>query len=131
MIRTPRWTRLAAALLLTAVVVLLSVLPGVAAQGDEQFQWNVEAVPSALQNSMHLVLYGMLFCGWAWAVAEAPSQARRLLVAGALVGLGLGLEWVQLQVPGRFASVLDAALNTAGVLCGYVAWQAWRGRAES
>ena len=124
MIAAPRWLRLASALLLAAAVILLSVLPGVTVEGDSRFQWHVEAVPSALQNSMHLVLYGMLFCTSAWALGGRGRRGVTLTVAVAALTLGIVLELVQLQVPGRFASVLDATLNTVGVACGYLAWRA-------
>jgi len=79
-----------------------------------------------VQNSMHVVLYGMLFCTSAWALGGRGRRWVTLTVAVAALTLGIVLELVQLQVPGRFASVLDATLNTIGVACGYLSWQAWQ-----
>ncbi len=122
MSRAPFPLRLGAALAMAAVTVLLSVLPGMAVEGDTQFQWHVEAVPSALQNAMHVVFYALLFGSWAWALEGI--RVRPLALAAGILALGLLLELAQLQVPGRFASLLDGALNGAGVALGYLAWRA-------
>jgi VanZ family protein len=120
--RAPFPLRLGAALAMAAVTVLLSVLPGVPIEGDTQFQWHLGAVPPALQNVMHLVFYALLYGAWAWALRE--TRVRPATLAAALLALGLLLELAQLYVPGRFASLLDGALNGAGVALGYLAWQA-------
>jgi len=116
--------RLGAALAMAAVTVLLSVLPGVPIEGDTQFQWHLGAVPPALQNVMHVVFYALLYASWAWALED--TRVGRFMLAATVFAFGLLLELAQLQVPGRFASVLDGALNGAGVALGYLAW--WAGR---
>jgi VanZ family protein len=116
--------RLGAALAMAAVTVLLSLLPGVPSEGDTQFQWHLGAVPPALQNVMHVVFYALLFGAWAWALRE--TRVTPGVLAAAVFTFGLLLELAQLQVPGRFASVLDGALNGAGVALGYLAWRARR-----
>jgi VanZ family protein len=120
--RTPLY--LAASGALTAAVALLSLIPGTPQEGDSQLVVTVAAVPSALQNAMHLVLYGTLMILWSLTVT---SGGRRLvLVAALLVLYGIALELCQLAVPGRFASTLDALLNSAGVLLGLLLLAAGR-----
>ena len=105
--------RLGLALALTALVALLSLIPGTPLEGDSQLVLSVAAVPSTLQNAMHLVLYGALAVLWSWALER--GHGRLALAAAGVIAYGCVLELAQLAVPGRFASVLDVALNTAGV----------------
>lgn len=105
--------RLGFSLALTAVVAVLSLLPGTPVEGDSQLVRSVAAVPSALQNAMHLVLYGVLALLWSWALAR--GHGRLPLTAAGVIAYGCVLELAQLAVPGRFASLQDVALNTAGV----------------
>lgn len=112
---TERRLALAVAAALTLTVLLLSLLPGVAEEGDRQFQWHVAAVPSALQNAMHLVLYAALAVAWLWALRPDARPLRTVLL---LIAFGAAIELAQLFVPGRFAGLLDAGLNAAGVLLG-------------
>ncbi len=111
--------RVAASLALTGVVVLLSLLPGYPAEDDAQLLLLVATVPSPLQNAMHFVLYGLLTLLWAAAFEE--RYKRPILWAAILaIGIGVLLEYAQLLVPGRYSSLLDIGLNTAGVLIGIV-----------
>ena len=111
MFATP--ARLGLSLALTILVAVLSLLPGTPVEGDSRLVLSVAAVPSALQNAMHLVLYGVLAVLWSWALER--GHARLSLAAAGVIVYGCVLELAQLTVPGRFASVLDVALNTAGV----------------
>jgi hypothetical protein len=104
--------RLGLALALTAFVALLSLIPGTPVEGDSQLVVSVAAVPPALQNAMHLVLYGVLAVLWSWALER--GHGRFALAAAGVIAYGCVLELAQLAVPGRFASLLDVALNTAG-----------------
>lgn len=108
--------RVAASLALTGVVVLLSLLPGYPAEDDARLLLLVATVPSPLQNAMHFVLYGLLTLFWA---AALERYKRPILWAATLaIGIGVLLEYAQLFVPGRYSSLLDIGLNTAGVLIG-------------
>lgn len=52
-----------------------------------------------------------------------PGRRSLLVVGLGLVAMGIGLEFIQAFIPGRMASVGDAAANTAGVALGLtVAW---------
>ncbi|MEQ8264426.1 VanZ family protein [Pseudohaliea sp.] len=124
MIPAPLPLRLGAALAMAAITLLLSLLPGVPLEGDTQFQWHLGAVPPALQNVMHLVFYALLYGAWAWALEDTRVAPFRL--AAAVFAFGLLIELAQLQVPGRYASLLDGVLNGAGVALGYLACRARR-----
>lgn len=101
------------AVALTGLVAILSLLPGTPEEGDSQLVLAIAVVPSAFQNVMHLVLYGALASVWFWTLDHA--YRRLLLTASLVIAYGVALELAQLSVPGRFASVLDVALNTSGV----------------
>lgn len=110
--------RVTASLALTGVVALLSLLPGYPTEDDAQLLLVVATVPSPLQNAMHFVLYGLLTLFWA---AALERYERPLLGAATLsISIGVLLEYAQLFVPGRYSSLLDIGLNTAGVLIGIV-----------
>ncbi len=72
---------------------------------------------------MHVVLYGLLSVLWVWTVAVGQSSKTRLWVRALIVVIAFGtaLEVLQLFVPGRFASMLDALLNSIGALVGVIA----------
>jgi VanZ family protein len=99
--------------MLTVLVAFLSLIPGEPEEGDSQLLFAFAAVPSAFQNFMHLVVYATLAVSWSWAL---DAGHRRLAMACAwVIAYGVALELAQLAVPGRFSSLLDIALNTAGV----------------
>ncbi|MEA3641429.1 MAG: VanZ family protein [Lamprobacter sp.] len=111
--------RVAVSLCLTAAVILLSLLPGYPAEDDAKLLLIVASVPSVLQNTMHLVLYALL--ALCWAAAFEPGQRPILWAAALVTALGILLESAQLLVPGRYASLWDIGLNSAGVLIGSLA----------
>lgn len=105
-----------------AIVVALSVAPGVARPGDNVFVWIVVNTPGPLQKVMHVAVYAFLAMLWMWTLESIESRALRIaLVALATVGLGVVLEWYQTQVPGRFGTIIDVALNIVGTLIGLIA----------
>lgn len=108
--------RMMASLALTAAVVFLSLVPGYPVEGDGLLLVSIGSVPSPLQNAMHFVPYGLLTLFWAAALSR--SSRPTLYAVTLVVGLGLVLEFAQLFAPGRYASLLDVGLNTAGVLVG-------------
>lgn len=119
--------RVGLSLAATAVTMLLSIFPGEPEEGDWEFVFILAEVPSAFQNSMHFVVYGTLAVLWSWAFDRGH---RRLAYAVAgVVAYGIALEVVQLAVPGRFSSILDIALNTAGATLAaliLIFWRRWR-----
>jgi hypothetical protein len=74
--------------------------------------------PPALQNLLHIPLFGIL--AWLWyRTLRCWSESRRVLLSWSfLLAAGFGAidEWHQIQVPGRYASLTDMALNSLGVL---------------
>ena len=63
---------------------------------------------------MHFVVYGTLAALWSWALDREHRRIWHAVVG--VVVYGVVLEVIQLAVPGRFSSVLDIALNTAGAV---------------
>lgn len=106
---TLRW---AVALSWIALAVTASVLPG------EAFE-----PPSFLgaDKIAHLLMYGIM------AALMHHAVRRPCLTCGALVTALCGLigglmEWVQLAVPGRFASLADAFANVLGAAAASAAY---------
>jgi VanZ family protein len=94
----------------------LSSLPG---DVDESGLSRIIAwTPPAVQNLLHIPLFGML--AWLWyRTFSALATGHRFALLGALVlatGYGIFDEWHQLQVVGRYASFTDMLLNGAGAL---------------
>ncbi len=116
--------RLAVSIAFTCLIALLSLIPGEPMEGDSQLVFLVAAIPSAFQNTMHLVLYFVLALSWSWALD--PGHQRLLPAALLSTAYGIALEVAQLWIPGRFASLLDFALNTAGVLLAMLALAVWQ-----
>lgn len=109
-------------LALVAAVIVLSVTPGHARSGDSVFVWLIAATPTPLQKFMHFLVYAGLAWLWAWTLESIEHRWLRLAIAFALaVGLGAALEWYQTRVPGRFGTLLDVLLNSAGALAGLIA----------
>ncbi|MFU8816263.1 MAG: VanZ family protein [Pseudomonadales bacterium] len=110
---------------LSIVIAILSLTPGHSDASATGFVWLVQATPSLLQNSMHVVLYGCLAGSWLWALQSLPAprtrRARLVLAFAIAFGLGILLEWLQTSVPGRFGSLYDVVLNGIGAAIGLVA----------
>ncbi len=115
----PAWARLACTLLFMAGLLALSIIPGRAEPGDSIFVWAVAATPTALQKTMHVVLYAALAFLWAWTLGAVQSVPARILAAFVVTaGFGAGMEWAQTSIPGRFGTLTDALLNACGALIG-------------
>lgn len=94
-----------------AVDVSCSLLPRLELPGAA---WNADKL-------YHCAAYAWL---GGLAVLAVPGRRRGRLAALAMILLGALLEWGQSFVPGRMASLGDAAANTVGVLLGM--WLATR-----
>ena len=100
-----------------AALFLLSSIPGDASTDTlvgKVFQW----VTPGWQNLLHIPLYAGLTACWLWATAGYPlAQRYRLGIA-----LVLTLLWAvvdeahQMQIPGRYGSLTDLALNLLGAM---------------
>lgn len=109
-------------LVLVVAVIVLSVIPGHARSGDSVFVWLVASTPTLVQKLMHFLIYAGLAWLWTWTLEGIAPRWLRLTIAFTLaVGLGAALEWYQTRVPGRFGTLLDVLLNTAGAIAGLVA----------
>ena len=108
-------------LILAAIVVALSISPGVERSGDNIFVWVIVRTPTLIQKIMHVVTYATLAMAWMWTLESIESRTVRIsLTIIVTVGLGTVLEWYQTRVPGRFGTVFDVALNAIGAAIGLV-----------
>ncbi len=117
----PAGYRWALTLVLVALIVGLSVTPGVARPDDNLFSWLYAGTPPTVQKVLHIIMYGLLAFLWMWTLAGIEPARLRLGIALLLtLGLGVALEWHQTRVPGRFGTLVDALLNAVGALIGVV-----------
>ena len=106
-------------LILAAIVVALSISPGVEQSGDNIFVWVIVRTPTLIQKIMHIATYAALAMCWMWTLESIESRAVQIsLTIIATVGLGAVLEWHQTNIPGRFGTVFDVALNALGAAIG-------------
>lgn len=72
--------------------------------------------PPATQNLAHIPLFGMLAFLWHRSLKPFIKNSRLLPGAAFLITTGFGIadELHQLQIPGRYASLTDVALNVLG-----------------
>ena len=108
--------------LFVGIVVILSVAPGKGQSGDSIFVWLVINTPTPLQKLMHVAVYATLAMLFMWSLETIESRVTRIVLTLVLAfSLGAFLEWYQTRVPGRFGTIVDVLLNTAGTLVGLVA----------
>ena len=122
MTTVPVAVRLIATLVLMALVVALSVVPGRAQPGDSAFVWLVSVTPAPLQKLMHGVAYATLTLLWMWTLEKIDAMSLRMALAFTVsVGTGAVLEWYQTSVPGRYGTLVDVILNALGSVAGVIA----------
>ena len=124
MIRVPRWSIRAVAVLYVLCIMTVSLLPsgkGVLHDWDQGVSWS-------MQKMLHVAAYAVLVAlVWAaWLPARRTGYGWLLLVALMCSVFGAGLEVAQIWVPGRTASPADAARNAVGALLGVGAVVGWR-----
>ena len=113
-----RW---AATLLFIGIIIGLSVTPGVERADDNLFSWLFANTAPPMQKVLHVVTYAMLAVLWMWTLAGIESLPQRVALSFTLaLVLGVALEWYQTTVPGRYGSIIDILLNTAGIVAGLV-----------
>lgn len=102
------------AILYMVFIYRLSSIPGDA--GTAGLEGIIAWTPPAVQNLLHIPLFGIL--AWLWYRTLAgwmtPLPVVYLLVFVVTTGYGVLDEWHQLYIPGRYASLTDIALNTLG-----------------
>ena len=119
LLSVPASARWIITLIFAAIVIALSISPGVEQPGDNLFVWVILRTPTLIQKIMHVATYAALALSWMWTLASIESRLLRIaLTIIATIGLGAILEWQQTRVPGRFGTVFDVALNAIGALIG-------------
>ena len=113
---TRGWPALLPPLAIMVVTFIVSSIPG----GDEQAASLLGFVPPAIQNLLHIPLFGLLAWAWCKALAVPARTTARVIVPAALITIGWSVfdELHQLYVPGRFASLTDMTLNLTGIAIG-------------
>ena len=121
LLSVPASARWVITLIFAAIVVALSISPGVEQPGDNLFVWVILRTPTLIQKIMHVATYAALAMSWMWTLDSIESRIIRIaLTIIATIGLGALLEWHQTRVPGRFGTLFDVALNTLGAAIGLV-----------
>ncbi len=109
---------LALTLCYMGAIYWLSSLPGDQDPGHPALAVVIAWTPPALQNLLHIPVYGLL--AWLWYHSLCTSTRShafcRVAVFILAAGYGVSDEWHQLHVPGRYASFTDILMNCAGVL---------------
>ncbi len=110
-----------------AGIFWLSSIPGEPSAQDPAVYGVVKWVPPAVQNLLHLPLFGALAWLWRWAL-EAWTTRGLGIAAGVLTaGYGVVDELHQTLVPGRYGSLTDMSLNIVGALIGLWVYRRWTG----
>jgi len=107
---------MAAALVITAVLAVVSLLPGGPAAPAG---WD-RSVSPGVQNLLHVPAYAVLTVLWLWALEPVRRVGAALLVTVACGAYGAALEGAQAFIAGRTGSLADALLNAAGAAAGLV-----------
>ncbi|HUT57013.1 MAG TPA: VanZ family protein [Planctomycetota bacterium] len=106
-------------------LIVLSILPsGKGVLGG----WDQDISPT-LQNALHVPAYALLVLLVTVTTSRTPTigYGRILVIAVLCTAFATILESAQAYIPGRTASVTDAALNVIGVLVGAGLAIGWRG----
>ena len=96
----------------------LSSIPGTIDPEEAGLYGIIRWTPPALQNLLHIPLFGILAWLWYRTLGYWFASQRILVSLSFLFTAGYGVidEYHQLQVPGRYASLTDIALNALGAL---------------
>jgi glycopeptide antibiotics resistance protein len=94
----------------------LSSIPGEVDPNAPLLSSIVAWTPPALQNLLHIPVFGILAWLWHRTLRAWIHTPRRLIAWTLALSAGYGVldELHQLQVPGRFASLTDMVLNILG-----------------
>ena len=122
LLSVPASARWGITLVFAAIVIALSISPGVERAGDNIFVWVIVRTPPLIQKFMHVATYAALAMSWMWTLESIESRIVRIaLTIIVTIGLGAVLEWYQTRVPGRFGTVFDVLLNAIGTVIGIIA----------
>ncbi len=97
-------------------MVGLFVLSSIPDNGDSGFILGF--VTPAIQNFLHIPVYGLLALLWIITLRAYGSSDRRSILLAILLSAAYGgvMEILQFWIPGRFASLMDFSLNVTGIL---------------
>jgi VanZ family protein len=113
------------------MVVLLAVasIPGQARPADPTIYKVVARFDPTLQNLLHIPQYALLSWLWCWALPAGRLSVRAVTSVALAISVGYGIfeELYQSTVPGRYASVGDAVMDSLGALVGVIGY-GWRER---
>jgi len=103
-------------LLLAAYLVGLFVLSSIPDNGYGGYI--IGLVTPTIQNFLHIPVYGLLAVLWIFTLRAYGSSKHRSILLAILLSAGYGgiMEFWQLWIPGRFASLMDFFLNGTGIL---------------
>ena len=110
---------------LMGVIFILSSVPG--HLDDQRLRFLTDLDPQ-LQNLLHIPLFGILQVLWLRTFAKLGKFGWKSTVACLVISLGYGCldEFHQMLVPGRYASLMDIALNFTGVVIGTLLFFLWQ-----
>ena len=110
---------------LMGVIFILSSIHGQLNDGRLKFLTEIDP---QLQNLLHIPLFGLLQVLWLRAFSKLGKSGWRITVACLVVSVGYGCidEFHQMFVPGRYASLMDIALNFTGVVLGTFLFFLWQ-----
>ncbi|MGB5304732.1 MAG: VanZ family protein [Gammaproteobacteria bacterium] len=112
-------SRITITLCFMAVLMLVSLIPGNHKPDDSGFFRLIATTPTPVQKALHVCFYGVLALLLVWTLDGIQSRTHRFLITLIIaVAFGAVMEWCQTRVPGRFGTVHDVALNTAGAALG-------------
>ena len=113
--------RLGITLAVSLFIAAGSVVPGHVQPGDSAFVWLVAAIPTAMQKILHVIAYAALAMLWMWTLGGIQSSPLKVATALAITfATGVGLEWYQTTVPGRYGTLTDIILNAGGAVLGVI-----------
>ena len=118
-------TNLLPPILLMGLIFLASSVPA----NDNSEKWNLmDLLNPALQNVLHIPLFGVLSIFWLKSLTQQGGATRhKILIAISIVfAYGLIDEFHQYFVPGRFCSSTDMFFNCLGAIAGIVFFLLYR-----
>jgi hypothetical protein len=106
-------------------IFLLSSIPGNIHSGGLKFLTELDP---QWQNLLHVPLFGLLQWLWLRAMSQAGRTGGKAVLACGGISLGYGVfdEFHQMFIPGRYASLIDMALNLLGVVGATLLFGMWQ-----
>ena len=107
--------RIAITLCFLALLVVVSIVPGVERSERSILIHLYIKTPRELQKAMHVCLYAVLTVLLLWVLNPVrPSILRYAIAFLGAVAFGAVMQWWQTRVPGRYGTLQDVALDASG-----------------